>query len=177
MDRRFKKGARMSFHEISPYELQEGACKLIGRDWMLVTAGTPEKVNTMTASWGGLGEMWGKPVAFVVIRPQRYTKEFVDANETMSLSFYPEGYRKQLSYLGTASGREEDKIGKAELTVAFDGDTPYFEEASAVLVVRKLYAEEYHPEAFLDPAIVPDCYPDGDFHTLYICGIEKVLIK
>jgi flavin reductase (DIM6/NTAB) family NADH-FMN oxidoreductase RutF len=167
----------MGFHEITPYELQEGACKMIGRDWMLVTAGTPDAVNTMTASWGGLGEMWGKPVAYVVIRPQRYTKEFVDANDTMSLSFYSEDFRKELSYLGTASGRDEDKIGKAGLTVAFADGTPYFEEASTVMLVKKMYAEEYHADAFLDPKIVQECYPDGDFHMLYICEIQKVLIK
>ncbi|MDR0948460.1 MAG: flavin reductase [Lachnospiraceae bacterium] len=167
----------MSYQEISPYDLHEGACKLIGRDWMLVTAGTPDQVNTMTASWGGLGEMWGKPVAFVVIRPQRYTKEFVDAQDTMSLTFFSPQLRQELTYLGTASGRDEDKIAKAGLHVAFDGATPYFEEAETILIAKKLYASEYRAEDFLVPGLAKEMYPEDDFHTLYICEIQKVLVR
>ena len=70
----------------------------IGKEWMLITAGTKEKINTMTASWGSLGVMWGKNVAFTFIRPQRYTKEFIDDNNTFSLCFFPEEYKKDLSY-------------------------------------------------------------------------------
>ena len=66
----------------------------IGKEWMLITAGTKEKINTMTASWGSLGVMWGKNVAFTFIRPQRYTKEFIDDNNTFSLCFFPEEYKK-----------------------------------------------------------------------------------
>ena len=107
----------MSFREISAEQLKENIFDMIGKKWMLVTAGNKEKVNTMTASWGGLGVMWGKNVAFIVIRPTRYTKEFIDREETLSLSFYGEEYKKTLSYLGTVSGREEDKIANAGLTV------------------------------------------------------------
>jgi flavin reductase (DIM6/NTAB) family NADH-FMN oxidoreductase RutF len=144
---------------------------------MLVTAGTPEKVNTMTASWGGLGEMWGKPVAYVVIRPQRYTKEFVDAQDTMSLTFFDEKFRRELTYLGTASGRDEDKITKAGLHTVFDGDTPYFSEAKTVMIAKKLYASEYRAEDFLIPGLAKEMYPEDDFHTLYICEIQKILVQ
>ena len=77
-----------NWKSIKPEELTGNTFSMIGKDWALVTAGTKEKVNTMTVSWGGLGIMWGKPVAFVFIRPQRYTKEFIDAQESFSLSFY-----------------------------------------------------------------------------------------
>ena len=58
-------------------DLKENFFEAIGKEWMLVTAGTKEKFNTMTASWGGIGWLWNKPVAFVFIRPERYTYEFV----------------------------------------------------------------------------------------------------
>jgi len=167
----------MDYREITPQELKESACQLIGKNWMLVTAGDRVKVNTMTASWGGLGEMWNRAVAFVVIRPQRYTKEFVDAQETMSLSFYPEGYREKLSYLGTASGRDEDKIAKAGLTLQFAGETPYFEEADIVMVAKKLYCDQYKPECFFDPQMNGIWYPGNDHHHLYICEIQKVMVR
>lgn len=167
----------MSFKEILPQDLHVNPFKMIGRDWMLVTAGTPEKVNTMTASWGGLGEMWNKPAAFVVIRPQRYTKEFIDRQEAMSLSFYQEEFREKLSYLGTVSGRDEDKIAKAGLTPAFDGGIPYFQEADTVMLVKKLYEDTYKPECFIEKQLDDRWYPEKDYHTLYICQVQKILVR
>lgn len=167
----------MVMKEINIEELDRNACKMIGKDWMLVTAAKDGKVNTMTASWGGLGVMWGKNVAFLVIRPQRYTKEFIDAADTLSLTFYDEDRRKDLSYLGTVSGRDEDKIGKVGYTVKFDGDTPYFEEANTVMIVRKLYEQEYKSECFIDKEADAKWYADKDYHTMYICEIEKVMVK
>ncbi|MCD7714987.1 MAG: flavin reductase [Lachnospiraceae bacterium] len=166
------------FQEIKPTELNENVFDLIGKQWLLVTAGKPDGTcNTMTASWGGLGVMWGKNVAFLVIRPQRYTKEFIDSSETLSISVLPDGYKKQYGYLGSVSGRDEDKIAKTGLTVVKDGETPYFEEARLSMICRKLFAQPYDPEAFLDKKTEEDCYPQKDYHTLYICEIEKVLVK
>ena len=125
--------------EIQPEQFDKNAFQMIGKDWMLVTAEKDGKVNTMTASWGGAGVMWGKNVAFVVIRPQRYTKEFIDASDTFSLSILDNSYRKTLNYLGTVSGRDEDKIQKSGLTVEHSGNTPYFKEANTVLLLKKLY--------------------------------------
>ena len=122
--------------EIKPEELTKNPFHMIGKEWMLVTAEKDGKVNTMTASWGGVGIMWGKPVAYVFIRPQRYTKEFIDGTDTFSLSILGEEHRKTLSYLGTVSGRDEDKISKSGLHVKHEGVTPYFEEANTVMVCR-----------------------------------------
>ena len=99
--------------------------------WMLVTAAKSDgSVNTMTANWGGLGIMWNKEVAYVVIRPQRFTKEFVDGSDRFSLTFFDKSFKKELSYLGTASGKDEDKINKAGLTTLYLVETPYFEEVT-----------------------------------------------
>ncbi len=165
------------FKQIRPEELQGNAFQMIGKKWMLVTAGNEEKTNTMTASWGGIGIMWNKPVAFVFIRPQRYTKEFVDNGSTLSLSFLNESFRKELTYLGSVSGRDEDKIAKAGLTVEKTDGTPYFTEADEVLICRKLYAQEMTPESFTDTSLVGKMYPENDFHIMYVAEIEKVLVK
>ncbi len=165
------------FQETTPSGLKKTPFEMIGKDWMLVTAGTPEKVNTMTASWGGLGVMWGKDVAFAVIRPQRYTKEFIDREETLSLTFYNNSYKEKLGILGSVSGRDQDKIKECGLTTAFDGSTPYFEEADIVLICRKKFAQPFTKDSILDPEILTKWYPDKDYHTLYILEIEKVLIK
>lgn len=164
------------FKEINPMELNANAFDVIGKQWLLVTAAKEDGTcNTMTASWGGFGIMWGKNVAYVVIRPQRYTKEFIDASATLSLSVLPEEYRRTLSYLGTVSGRDEDKIAKAELTVKYDGETPYFDESNLVFICEKLFAQPYDPNSFIDKTLIEKNYPNEDYHTLYICEITKVL--
>lgn len=167
-----------TFRKISAEEIGKTPFELIGKDWMLVTAQKPDgSVNTMTASWGGLGVMWGKNVAFAVIRPQRYTKEFIDNGERFSLTFFQEQYKKELGYLGKVSGRDEDKIAKCGLTIAHEGDTPYFEESGLVLLCRKLFAQPMDEDAFLEPAVLEQWYPAKDYHTMYIAEIESVLAE
>lgn len=163
--------------EIKPSDLNESAFKLIGTDWMLITAAKDDKVNTMTASWGGFGVMWNKNVAYIVIRPQRFTKEFIDSSATFSLTFFDKSYKKDLSYLGTVSGRDEDKISKTNLTVSYIDNTPAFEESKLTMICKKLYAQEFKPECFIDSNIEKLCYPEKDYHTLYIAEIDKILIK
>lgn len=166
------------FHLVSPDNWEKSSFKTIGKDWMLVTAGTPEKANTMTASWGGLGIMWGKPVAFIVLRPQRYTKEFVDKEGCLSLSFLGDQYRKALNYLGTVSGREEkDKIEKSGLTLAFAENIPYFTESETVMFGKVLYQQEMTPAFFLAQELDEKWYPKKDYHTLYIAEITGIYTK
>ena len=96
--------------KIDPKTLNQNVFSAIGEQWMLITAGTADRCNTMTASWGGLGVIWGAPAATCYIRPQRYTKEFVDQEEYFTLSFLGEESRKALQLCGSKSGRDTDKI-------------------------------------------------------------------
>jgi flavin reductase (DIM6/NTAB) family NADH-FMN oxidoreductase RutF len=164
------------FLEIKPEELKKNIFQLISKDWMLVTARNDNKVNTMTASWGGFGFIWNKPVSYVFIRPQRYTKEFIDNSDSFSLSFLDKEYRKQLNYLGSVSGRDEDKISKSNLTVEHSINTPYFKESKLVIICKKLYSQEFKPECFIESEINKEAYSNGDYHTMYISEIQKVLI-
>lgn len=168
-----------SFIEITPKELQSNPFKLIGKDWMLITVkkALDNKVNTMTAAWGGFGFIWGKDVVYIVIRPQRYTKEFVDTSDYFSLTFFEESFKETLSYLGTKSGRDEDKIKNSNLTISYENDIPYFKESNIAILCKKLYAQDMKPECFIEKGLDQRWYPESDHHTLYIAEIEKVLIK
>lgn len=166
-----------NFKEILPKDLQGNAFKLIGKDWMLVTSESDGIINTMTASWGGMGVMWAKNVAFIVLRPQRYTKELVDSSGKFSITFFNEEFRKTLNYLGTVSGRDENKIGNSKLSLDFDAGIPYFKEAKLAIFCKNLYAQKYTQESFIDKKLVDLWYPKSDFHTMYIAEIEKILIK
>ncbi len=165
------------FKEISPKELQENTFKLIGKDWMLVSAESNGLVNTMTASWGAMGVMWAKNVVFVVLRPQRYTKELVDESGRFSLTFYNDEFKSKLNYLGTVSGRDEDKIQNSGLSLEFYDGIPYFNEARLAVFCKNLYKQKYAPENFVDEKLIDLWYQKSDFHTLYIAEIEKVLVK
>ena len=166
------------FEKIDPREMDGNVFRRIGDQWMLVTAGDRSGCNTMTASWGGLGVLWGEPVATAYVRPQRYTKEFIDREKYFSLSFYSEDYRKKLALCGAKSGRDIDKVKECDFTVEYGlGDTPYFAEAELVLICEKQYADELKPEKFIDTAAAEKWYPQKDWHTMYIGKIVEVLKK
>ena len=162
---------------VDPKSLDLNVFSAIGEKWMLITAGTADKCNTMTASWGGLGVIWGAPAATCYIRPERYTKEFVDREEYLTLSIFPEEYRKQLSLCGSKSGREVDKVKECGFTVKTAAcGAPYFEEAELVLVCRKRFAQDMNPDN-IPEEIKEKWYPEKDYHTLYIGHIVEVLQK
>ncbi|MCD8352016.1 MAG: flavin reductase family protein [Planctomycetaceae bacterium] len=163
------------FQEIAPEDFVVSPFKLIGKDWMLIAAEKEGRVNAMTASWGGLGVMWGKNVAFAVIRPQRFTKEFVDASGHFSLNFFPPEHHSKLEYFGAVSGRDEDKVAKTGLHVHDEQAAPYFSEADKVLVCRKLFAQPYQSENFIDTKSNTTHYPNKDYHTLYIGEVVRIL--
>ena len=165
------------FTAIAPEGFEFNPFALVSKEWLLITAEKGGKVNTMTASWGGFGHIWQKYAAYFFIRPTRYTKEFVDGSEQLSLCVLPESQRKVLNYLGTVSGRDEDKIAKSGLTLRHEGDVPYFAESRAVFICRKLFAQDFVESAFLDPSVVKACYPKKDFHTMYVAEVEKVLVR
>ncbi len=164
-----------NFKEIVPDLIKKNIFQSIGKDWMLITASDGEKTNTMTASWGGLGVMYGKNVAFVVVRPQRYTLEFIDKAENFSLCFLDKSYRKVLNYLGTVSGRTEDKIEKSGLTLVQEEDAPYFGEAKQVFICRKLLRQPLEEGSLLVEKLDSTFYPNKDYHILYIAEITKSL--
>lgn len=121
--------------------------------------------------------MWGKNVAFTVIRPQRFTHELIDGSSTFSLSFFDGSFRDKLGYFGSVSGRDEDKIAKSGLTVLRAKDAPYFAEAKSVVLCRKLYAQAYLSACFVDSEPDRTWYPDKDYHTQYIGEITGLLTR
>lgn len=167
----------MTLKEADIKDLQLNPFTKIGKEWALLTAGDGEKCNTMTVSWGGVGVMWGKDVVTVYVRPQRYTKEFIDTEDRFTLSFYAPEHKRALGVLGSKSGRDSDKVAEVGFhPVRVDGSWA-FAEADLVFVCRKLYADDIKPERFTDAACDTDWYPEHDYHTMYIAEIEKVLAK
>ena len=166
----------MSFQQSDIRAIEQSAVKLINDDWALVTAGDKNRWNTMTVSWGGLGELWGEDVVFVFIRPQRYTYEFVEKNELFTLSFFGGQHKKELSLCGSKSGRDTDKAAATGLTpVILDGAVS-FEQAETVLICKKIAFQDLDPAGFLDKNIEEN-YPSKDYHRMYVGKILKTYRK
>lgn len=182
----------LGFQKISGEDLGTQAFnpfEKIGKEWALITAGDKDGWNTMTVSWGFAGVMWGKNTFTTVIRPQRYTKEFIDKQDYFTVSFFKEDYRKALSFCGAHSGRDCDKAKETGLTplVIEDSETTYgteyafrttaFEQADMVLVCKKAYVQEMRPECFADSENDAKWYPNKDYHVQYVGEIAAAYIR
>lgn len=180
----------MPFKEIKIEDLNINPCKIIGQGWMLITAGTELDFNTMTASWGHIGALWGKsldgrPTVEVFVRPSRYTDQFIDGNDCFSLSFFAEEYRNALAYLGSRSGKDEDKISKTPLAPVFIDGVPAFREAKLVIIAKKIYKGKIEEKNFIDKSIIKTFYnpnsknpfDNNSYHNVYIAEILKVLVQ
>ena len=167
----------MSFTTISPKEIDKNVFETIGKQWMLISAGDEKSMNTMTASWGGLGVLWNKNVCFAFIRDSRYTLEFVDNNDFFTLSFFGGNYMKELTFCGRNSGRNTDKLKETGLIPVFDAEAPYFEQAETVLVCKKKKKKKMNAESFIDKSLVEKNYSDNDWHEFFVGVLVKVLKK
>lgn len=167
--------------EINPLEISDNFIKLISKDWMLITAGDAQKYNMMTASWGEVGELWGKHVVTTYVRPERYTDEFIASTHRFTLSFFPDDMKKMLGVMGKESGRSYDKMN-------FDGLTPRiltsgqvtFNEARLVLDCKVLYVDALKADKFLDKDSLAKWYndePGGSLHNIYIAEIVGAWIN
>jgi len=161
--------------QIPTKEINESTVDLIAKQWMLISAGEEKNHNTMTASWGGLGHLWNKDVAFIFVRDHRYTFEFTEKYDKFSLCFFEENYRSVLKLCGSKSGRDIDKMN-LDINPVFEEGNVYYKEAKLVLLCNKIYFHDLAPENFIDPKISKN-YPKKDYHRMYIGEIYKALVK
>ncbi len=168
------------YQKIDPSQIPDNVIKLIGKEWMLITAGNESSYNSMTASWGALGNIWNKPISLITVRDTRYTYQFLEKNDSYTLTFFPEDYRNALTIMGTKSGRDTDKVKEAGLTpVTTPSGLIAFSEARMILECKKVYAEPLKKEAFIDTQLFDEVYNKAEtsIHTMYIGEITNVWIK
>lgn len=155
--------------DFNPFNLKE--------NWALLTSGDENKINTMTISWGTFGFLWNKNIVTIYVRPQRYTKKFIDKTGYFTLSFFDNKYKNELTRLGRVSGANVDKLKDSPLSPYIDGNIVSFKEANIIIVAKTLYVSELKENNFLDSNIKDINYPNKDYSYQYIAEIEKILIK
>ncbi len=157
--------------KINIEELNQNLIHKIHMEWPLLTLQDINKVNAMTVNWVQMGWLWNKPVVSVYVRPQRHTFSLINQTNFASLAFLTESYRKELSYLGSASGRSEDKLARCNFTTVDLDQTPIIEQAQLVLTLKKLHQYELKADQFIDQTVIDKSYPDHDFHVCYVFEI------
>ena len=145
---------------------------LFNNQWALVTAGTMDHYNTCTLGWGSLGSIWGRPggarpIVTVYVNPLRYTWEFLKESDTFTVEFFPEQYREVLGYLGSHSGRDEDKVAATGLKPKELAGGVTFEEAYLTFVCKKLYQGPFEPEG-MAPGLMEEEYSNRPPHWMFV---------
>lgn len=168
----------MSFKQVSIHDINLNPFDIWGRKWLLLTCGKSQEFNSMTVAWGSFGTMWERPFAQIVVRPIRYTYEFVTRFDDFTLCAFPDDYRKALKIMGSRSGRDGDKVGPAGIT-PIDSQkvsSPAYREADLIFECRKMYWDDMKSKHFLYPDI-ETLYPQKAYHRIYFGEIVNILVK
>ncbi|MDD5699360.1 MAG: flavin reductase family protein [Victivallaceae bacterium] len=146
--------------------------------WLLLTGGSVEEgeCNPMTVSWGLFGMIWFKPVVMIAVRPQRYTLRLIEKYDTFTLCALPDEMKDVLNFCGTKSGADCNKVRECGLTPTASEKiaAPGLEEAELIMECRKLYHDEIKGKNFLDKRIIDECYPERDYHQVFIAEILRL---
>ena len=158
-------------------DIKDNPFHLIGKEWMLITAGSFDNYNTMTASWGAMGVLWNKNICTIYVRPQRHTFGFLESNDVFTLSFFDEKYRDALKFCGAKSGRDYNKAEKTGLSpLSTENNSVSFKESRLVIECRKIYYQDIIPANFID-ASIENNYPNSDYHRVYVGEVLNVYSK
>ena len=172
-----------SFISISPKDIKENPIKLFGDDWAVVAAGEKGDFNELTVSWGALGDAWwdNMPIAIIFVSATRYTQKYLEKYDTFSINVFPKEFKRVLAYIGSHSGRNEDKVAATGLNVEFtDLETPVFTQSRLIIECRKVYAHDLDKSKFSESLM--GNYAQKKFqgvvpHTVYFVEILNCWIK
>lgn len=165
------------FKEVSTRDLTFNVFETIANEWGVVTMQDEGKVNAMTVNWFQMGHLWREDVVTIYIRPQRHSYPLLNAEATFSMCIFApnDETKKKLAFLGSASGKDHNKLAECGYDTLYDGETPYIAQAKWVFICEKLYVQDLVPEGFLNRKFADKEYASGDYHRMYVAKIKKVL--
>ncbi len=167
----------MAFVKKEVSELTVNPFTTIGDEWFLLTAGNLSDYNTMTASWGGLGVIWGSPSVTAYVRTSRHTFGYMEQNDCFSICVLEDGNRDALAFCGSKSGRDYDKAKETGLTpIELDG-VAAFEQAKLVFICEKTYGQMMEERSFTAQSTYDRWYGTDPMHKMYIGKVKAVYVK
>lgn len=169
----------MKLRAVDPKTLKPEVYQAFGTQYALLTAGDRDCCNTMTIGWCQLGRLWNQPVCTVYVRPERYTYEFTEKHDYFTVSVMPLEAKQTMSFCGSKSGRDVDKIKECGLTLCYGKeDAPFFDEAELVLVCKKIYMQDLEPNGVLEDEKILSFYGEnGGWHRMYVGRVEEAYLK
>ena len=148
---------------------------------IVISAGTPEKFNSMTIMFGAIGMIWGKKSYFSFIKPERYTFEFINYNDYFTVSYFQKEFNKIHKIFGYKSGRNIDKIKETEITPEFIENGITFKEANEIYICKKIYMKQMDKNFELADVVAQYNDPKniifGECHYAVIGEIEKHIVR
>jgi flavin reductase (DIM6/NTAB) family NADH-FMN oxidoreductase RutF len=170
------------FKQITPEEICDNVFTLVGKDFAVITAGKEDHYNSMTASGGGLGLLFMKPATWCILRADRYTLELIQKEQTYTLSYFPNEYKKQILFLGSKSGRDSKKMEEVELTsVQTPSGDMSFKEARLIIECRLTALTTADPNDFYmqeTKDYINDAYKEANVYRKLVFGeITHVWVK
>lgn len=162
--------------EILPFDFDFNPFYSFGKEWALIVCEENKEDNAMTISWGNIGILWSKPILSVFVRNTRYTKHMLDHSDKFSCCFFDKKYQNELTYCGTVSRKDEDKITKCNFTRERYQNVLYIKEAKITFILKKIYQVDL-PISDSTIQDIKKHYKENECHTQYICEIEKILIE
>ncbi len=172
------------FKKVEPTELTDNVFKLVGQDYTVITAGTDSAFNSMTASWGGWGQLFEVPVTWCFLNASRYTLEFIKKEQTYTMTYFPEQFKEQVIAFGSKSGRNSDKMKETTLThVKTPSNNITYKEAKLVIECKLVEITETNPKDFYSDKgkdFVEKGMKDGngkEYHKLVFGDITNVWVR
>jgi len=170
------------FKPVSPEDLTDNVFKLVGKDYTVITAGKADHYNSMTASFGGWGQLFSKPTTWCFLRANRYTLEVIRKENTYTMSYFEDEYKEQVLFFGSKSGKDTDKMKESALTMVQtpSGDVSY-KEASLIIECKLTEVTTVSPNDFYTQEgkdFVTGAYEEAkDYHKLVFGEITNVWVK
>jgi len=141
---------------------------LASRGLLLGAYDAAGRANLMTIGWGALGEVWGKPLWVVLVRPSRYTYKCIEAGGGFTVNVPSAALEDACRVCGSQSGRTVDKFVACRLTAerALAVQAPTVAECPIVYECKVVHSNDVLSDR-LAREILNGAYPGGDFHRVY----------
>lgn len=173
-----KLATEKAFQKVDPYDFATHSFSLFHEDWFLLTAGKDTSFNPMTISWGALGTLWQQPVATVYVRPTRHTYQLMESGRYFTLCAFGEEYRDMLSFMGSKSGRDMDKVKEAGLTpLKTELGNQYYQEATLVIECEKIYSQDLDYSRMTDSTALATYKNGENVHRMYVGKVVNIWQK
>ena len=158
------------------FSLDDTLGKLSHDGLLLASTRQDGRSNAMTIGWATIGVIWGLPIMVVLVRPSRYTYQFIEDSKVFTVNVPTPEMKDYVNLCGTRSGRDIDKLAQVSTSVGKKVTSAVIDPCPLVYECQVVHWTDVVP-AHLSPAIASSAYSKGDYHRLYYGKILGTFAK